>query len=100
MRVSSKNVFSRFLDHLIERELLMTKNYFLAPANASFRLKNMNNLKDVIFHENLDSLFGSRRNFFVCIKLGRFRMESLLFSVEDVSEYTIILLWVALHSNV
>jgi hypothetical protein len=53
MRVSSKNVFSRFLkNRLIELELLIMKNYFLAPANASFRSKNTNNLKDAIFLKN------------------------------------------------
>jgi hypothetical protein len=53
IRISSKNVFSTFfLDHFIELELLITKNYFLAPANGSFKSKNANYLKDANFFEN------------------------------------------------
>jgi len=44
-----KIFFRFFLHHLIERELLITNIYFLALANASFRLKNTKYSKDVIF---------------------------------------------------
>ena len=40
-----------FLHHLIERELLITKNYLLALANTSFRSKNTKYSKDSDFFE-------------------------------------------------
>jgi len=41
IQTSSEICFSAiFLHHLIEFELLITKNYFMALVNASFRSKN------------------------------------------------------------
>jgi hypothetical protein len=52
MRIFSKKFFSAFfLHHRIELELLITKNYFLALANTSFRSKNTKYSKGVVFRE-------------------------------------------------
>ncbi len=48
----NKIFFRVFLHHLIERELLITKIYFLALANASFRSKNTQYSKVVVFEKN------------------------------------------------
>ncbi len=50
MQNYSENFFLLiFLHHLIECELLITKNNFLPYANIFFRSKNTKNLKDVRF---------------------------------------------------
>jgi hypothetical protein len=49
IQTSSKNFFRLFLHLLIERELLITKIYFLALPNASFRSKNTKYSKGVVF---------------------------------------------------
>jgi hypothetical protein len=46
-----KKHFHLFLYHLKERELLITKIYFLALANAIFRSKNTKNSKGVVSRE-------------------------------------------------
>ncbi len=51
MRSFSKKLFCVFLHHLIEHELLITKKYFLALANTSFRSKNTTYSKHAEFFE-------------------------------------------------
>jgi hypothetical protein len=48
---SKKFFFAFFLHHLIEFELLITKIYFLALVNVSFRSKNTKYSKVVVFRE-------------------------------------------------
>ena len=50
-KLQVKNFFLVFLHHLIERELLITKIYFLVLADASFRSKNTKYSKDSDFFE-------------------------------------------------
>jgi hypothetical protein len=55
-RVQAVQTFSKifscaFLHHLIERDLLITKNYCLALENTSFRSKNTKYSKDADFFE-------------------------------------------------
>jgi hypothetical protein len=38
----------------MECELLITKNYFLASANAFFRSQNIENVKGVVFFEKTE----------------------------------------------
>jgi len=56
MQTSSKIFFGFFLHHLIEHELMITKIYFLALANASFRSKNMSAKKFYNYIKNLNKL--------------------------------------------
>jgi len=49
MQNSSEIFFASFLYHLVECELLVTKNNFLPYTNIFFRSKNLQNSKDVRF---------------------------------------------------
>jgi hypothetical protein len=61
-KIQVKFFFLTFLHHLIERELLITKIYFLALVNASFQSKNTTYSKSVVFF-NKTPLFQNVQNF-------------------------------------
>jgi len=59
---TSSNFFLVFVKHhLIERELLIPKNYFLALAEVSFRLKNTKYSKGVVFFKIIHP-FQTKKN--------------------------------------
>ena len=90
-----KLFFHVFLNRLIELGLLIMKNYFLAPANASFRSKNTNNWKDVIFLKN--SYFSKCAEFSISFFFLASENNIFRFSVKNwVDWYTFSHFWLIL----